>query len=77
MKNERRVRAESISKKLISEYIINNLQELTLEHGIITITKVEISNDASYIDVFVSSLLGHETLTKTLSEYAHSIHKLL
>ena len=77
MKQERLDRAQSISKKIISEYIITELQELSAEHGIITITEVKISNDLGYMDIFVSSLRSPETLTKALSEYAHPIHRSL
>ncbi len=77
MKQERRSKAESISQKLISEFIINELQELTVSHGIITVTKVEISNDSSYIDIHVSCLLNHDELTKSLSDHAHPIHRML
>lgn len=75
MKQERLIRAQSISKKIISEYIITELQELSSEHWIITITEVKISNDLWYMDVFVSCLRQAETLTKALSEHAHPLHR--
>lgn len=78
MKQERITRAESISKRLISEFIITKLQELSAEYGIITITKIDISSDLSYLDVYVSSLKPWaETLVKALAEHAHPIHRLL
>lgn len=77
MKHERLARAQSISKKLISEYIASNLQELTSEHWIITITEVHISSDLGYMDVFASCLMKTEDLTKSLSEYAHPLHRIL
>ncbi len=77
MKQERRKRAESISQKLLSEYLISDLQEMSSEFGIITITAVDISSDLSYIDVSVSSLKNTELLTKQLSEHAHDIQRLL
>ena len=77
MKQERINRAQSISKKILSEYIINELKELTIDFGIITITKVEISNDLSYIDIYVSSLKNQDTLTKALAENSHGMQRIL
>ena len=77
MKQERLKRAESISKKLLSEYLISDLKELSADFGIITITEVSISNDLSYLDISVSALKNPELLTKRLWDYAHEIHGFL
>lgn len=77
MKQDRLIRAQSISKKLISEYIITELPELGSEHSLITITNVEISSDLWYLDIFVSAMKNQETLVKSLSPYAHPIHRML
>lgn len=77
MKHERLIRAESISKRIISEFIITELRELVSEHWIITIIEVKISSDLWYMDVFVSCLQDTQNLTKSLSEYAHPIHRTL
>ncbi len=77
MKQERVKKAESISKKLISEYLIQELQELSHDFGIITVLSVKISQDLSYLDIYVSSLKNSETLTKTLAENAHHIQHML
>ena len=77
MKQERLIKAQSISKKIISEYIISQLRELTSIHGIITVTQIEISNDLSYMDVHVSCMLKIESLTKELSEHAHQLQRKL
>lgn len=77
MKQERRKKAEAISKKLISWYFAQELPELSDMYGIVTVTGVDISSDLSYIDVYVSALRDKETLPKTLSESAHKIHRLL
>jgi len=77
MKQERLIKAQSISKKLISEFIITELRELYSEHGIITVTDVKISSDLWYVDVLVSCLQDTANLTKSLSEYAHPIHRML
>jgi len=45
MKSERIQKAQSISKKIISEYIVTELQELSIDHGLITVTHTKISQD--------------------------------
>ncbi len=77
MKQDRLLRAESISKKIVSEYIIMEFPELWSEHGIITVVDVKISSDLGYMDVFVSALNNIDTLTKSLSEHAHNLHRSL
>ena len=77
MKHERIQKAESISQKLIWEFLIQELQELTWDFWIITITSVKLSSELSYLDVYVSSLKNHEVLCKKLAEYAHQIQREL
>lgn len=77
MKNERIQKAQSISKKIISEYIIFELQDLSLEHGLITVTQVTISPDLSYLDAYVSCLKNNDTLCKNLAESAWLIQRKL
>ena len=77
MKLERRKKAEAISKKLISEYLVREHPDLSEEFGLVTVTWVEVSSELSYIDIYVSALKQKELLTKTLAEFAHPIHRLL
>lgn len=78
MKNDRRIKAQSICKKIIREFFIENLEEQAqLTHGIITVTDVEIASELSYLDIYVSSLKEAATLPKTLSPYAENIERLL
>ncbi len=77
MKHERLQKAESITKKLIAEYLATEARELSLEYWIITVTDVKISPDLSYLDVFVSSIWKHDWVTKALSEHAHPLHRML
>ncbi len=77
MKLERIKRAESISKKIIREYLIQDLQELSEDFGIITVLDVKVSQDLSYLDIYVSSLKNPDSLTKTLAEHAHNLQHLL
>ena len=77
MKLERRKHAETISKKLISEYFITNHWDLNDLYGLITVTGVEISADSSYIDIYVSAIQNQSDLTKTLAKHSHEIHRLL
>jgi len=77
MKEERRKKAESISKKIIQEYLIESIRELSIEYGIISISDVQISKDASYMDIYVSSIKNQDQLSKSLSIYAHELQRLL
>jgi ribosome-binding factor A len=43
----------------------------------VTITQVEISNDLSYMDIHASCMMNAQTLTKELSEHAHSLQRKL
>jgi len=77
MKQERRKKAEAISKKIISEYFAQEIPELSELYWIVTVTGVDISSDLSYADVYVSALRNRETLPKSLAESAHKVHRLL
>lgn len=77
MKQDRLQKAQSICKKLISEYLCEHLREESIHHGIITVTEVKISSELSYLDVYVSSLKNEDSLTKSLSIYAEDIQRLL
>jgi len=77
MKEERRKKAESISKKIIREYLVEELKELSDEYGIISISNVHISNELSYMDIYVSSIKNTQSLTKSLAPFAHKLHRTL
>lgn len=77
MREDRRKKAEHISKKMISTYLVQELPESMSEYGLITLTDTKLSQDLSYIDVYVSSLKSSDTLTKYLALYARDIEKQL
>lgn len=77
MKEERRKKAESISKKIIREHLVETLKELSQEFGIVSITDVKISNDLSYMDVFASSIKNQKSLTKSLAPHAITLQRIL
>lgn len=77
MKQDRLVKAQSISQKIISEYLTTDMKDLIQVYWIVTITQVEISGDLSYMDVYVSCMMNTENLTKALSEYAHILQRKL
>ena len=75
MNIERIKKLESIAKQLISSYIFEELEDQEQIFGIITIVKVKISSDISYIDIYVSSLKNSVILTKTLAKHNYNIQK--
>lgn len=77
MKQDRLVKAQSISQKIISEYLTTDMKDLIQVYWIVTITQVEISGDLSYMDVYVSCMMNTENLAKALSEYAHILQRKL
>lgn len=77
MKAERIKKAQGISHKIVSEFLVSHVNQEDKDFWIITVTDTKISSDLSYIDIYVSSLRNSELLTKFLSDYAHDIHHLL
>lgn len=77
MKQDRINRAQSISKKILGEYIVTELGELSLDFGLITITEVKISQDLSYLDTYVSCLKNNQELTKALADHAPMMQRVL
>jgi ribosome-binding factor A len=77
MNNERLKKLERISKQLVSNFILESLEDSEKTFWIITITWVKISSDLSYLDIFVSSFLNSELLTKTLAKHNYEIQKRL
>ena len=73
MNQERIKKLESVSRELVSHYILEELDDSELNFWLITVTWVKISSDLSYLDIFVSSLLNWETLPKTLAKHNREI----
>ena len=73
MNQERIKKLERVARELISNFIFEELEDSELTFWIITVTWVKISSDISYIDIFVSSLLNWEILTKTLAKHNREI----
>ncbi|MCD5385153.1 30S ribosome-binding factor RbfA [Candidatus Gracilibacteria bacterium] len=73
MNQERIRKLESVSRELVSHYILEELDDSELTFGIITVTGVKISSDLSYLDIFVSSLHNGEILPKTLAKHNKEI----
>ena len=77
MKKDRLHKLETSSQKVISEYFTKYLKEVEIDFWLINITKVEITNDLSYLDIYVSSFKNSELLCKTLANYAQDIVKAI
>jgi len=77
MKEERRKKWQIIAKEIIGRYIIEDLDQKSIEYGIITVTEVVISPDMSYLDAYVSSLRKKDELTKYLATFAKDIERRL
>ncbi|MFK7779706.1 MAG: 30S ribosome-binding factor RbfA [Candidatus Gracilibacteria bacterium] len=75
MNQERIKKLERVSRELVTQFIFEELDDAELTFGIITVTGVKISSDLSYLDIFVSSLLNGEILTKTLAKHNREIQR--
>lgn len=75
MKEERLKKLEWIMKWVVSESILNNVDDLEEKFWIITVTGVKISSDLSYIDIYVSCMTNHTELTKMLALSAHKVQR--
>lgn len=73
MNQERIKKLERISIELITNFIFEELDDSELTFWIITVTSVKISTDLSYLDIYVSSLLNWDILTKTLAKHNREI----
>lgn len=69
MDKKRLQKLESLSKELIWSFIREELPDEENIFWLITITKVVISPDLSYLDVWVSAINNWGLLTKTLAKY--------
>lgn len=75
MKEERIKRLEWTAQKILSEIIFEEIEDSEKIFWIITITKVKVSQDLSYLDIYVSSFQNKEILAKTLAKHAYWIQK--
>lgn len=76
MNQERINKLESVSRNIISKIILED-REIALEFWIVTITKIKISSDLSYLDVHVSSIKNWELLTKYLAKKNNLVERVL
>jgi ribosome-binding factor A len=75
MNQERLKKLESVTRQLVSSYIFEEMGEDALEFGLINITDIKISNDLSYLDIFVSSFQNQDMLTKALAKHASAVQR--
>lgn len=64
---------EWISQEIISQAIMQEIDEIQQDFGLINITWVKISSDLSYIDVYISSFKNEEILAKTIAKHNQNI----
>lgn len=77
MNQDKLKKLESISKRFISNFILEEVREVESDFWIITVTWVKISSDLSYLDVYVSSFKNALILPKTLAHYDYDMQRWL
>lgn len=75
MKQDRLNKFQSVALKLLSEIIFEEIEDCEKNFWIITITKIKISSDLSYLDVYISSFKQKEILPHTLAKHGFDIQK--
>lgn len=75
MNQDRMKKLEAVAQQLVSRFIFDELEDAEQNFGIITITWVKISSDLSYMDIYVSSLINGDLLTKTLAKHNTEIQR--
>lgn len=75
MKKDRQKKIEKIIRKIVSNFISQELPDEDNIFGIINISKIKLSTDGSYVDIIVSSFIKKNILCKTLAKYAYIIQR--
>lgn len=75
MNIERIKKLESVSREIISNLIMEEVEDIQSDFWIINITDIIISTDLSYLDVWVSSFKNQEILPKTLAKHNYEIQR--
>jgi len=77
MNNERIKKIQRNVRKIISDFVIEELPDKDNIFGIINISDIILSPDWKYLDIKVSSFKNSELLCKTLAKYAHIIQRYI
>ncbi len=77
MNQHRKEKVQNISRKIIADFINQDLPDEDKIFGLINISEIILSSDYSYLDVYVSAFYKKDLLTKTLAAHAHKIQKLI
>lgn len=78
MEKRRLEQIENVAKKIISNSILENLDEKDRKaFRLVNVIWVKLANDMSYLDVFVSSFENKEGLCKALAVYANDIERVV
>ncbi len=76
MKKERLEKLEALALQLLPEIIFDEIDKEELQDfWLLTITKVKISTDLSYLDIFVSSIKNIDLLPKFLASHNGKIQR--
>jgi ribosome-binding factor A len=60
-------------KDIVSYTIFNKMEERQSEFWLITVNRIELSVDARYADIFVSSIKNKKILCKALAKHAQDV----
>ena len=73
MNKERIKKLEHLSREIIGRLIFEEIEDAENDFWLINITDIIISNDLSYLDVWVSSFKNQDILAKTIAKHNNQI----
>lgn len=75
MNTQRKEKIQNAARKIIAEYLTQELPDEEKIFWLINLSEVNISSDYSYLDVHVSAFHNQDQLTKILALHAHTIQR--
>jgi ribosome-binding factor A len=73
MNEERTKKMQAWLKWIITGFLLEKSLEIQSDFWLINVNEIKISNDLSYLDIFVSSLKNQDKLCKSLAWFAQDI----
>ena len=77
MNQHRKEKIQNMTRKIIAQFISQDLPDEDKIFWLINISEIILSSDYSYLDVFVSGFNNIDQLTKTLATHAHKLQRII
>jgi len=77
MNNDKKKKIESNVRLIVSDFLMKDLPDHDNIFGIINVWDILLSADGSYLDIYVSSFVKKDELTKILAKQAYLIQRTI